>query len=870
MSILQQIQAWSETLPTWQRDAVARLYSCDALTVDDYATIYAHLKADHGIPYDAEYDKKTLSAEQVGARQKPGQRVQIVAIKNLRNVNALAAGQRLPIRAEGLSVIYGENGSGKSGYSRVFKKACRARDHSEPIHPNSHEEKGKSGTPQASFELLIDTVETEVQWALDKPTPEELSAIAIFDSHCARAYVDNRGDFAYAPFGLDILTKLVEVCSKMKSMATNEAARTVPDLAAFAALSQTPTAVGKLLSGLSATTKPADIAELAGLSPEHESRLTTLAEALAGPDPKLQAQTLRNKATRFSDLGQRIASAVAVIDDAKVEALRDKINKSNVAKEAAELASVAFKGAPGRLPNTGSETWKALFEAARTFVAECHPGKELNTLRAEDACPLCQSPLRLEGVERLGAFEKFVQQEAEKTEKATRAMAVAAYQEIAQAQFDLRIDAALQAELEASEEGLTELCMSVQRVLLARRDAVKKAAGPGGDWSAIDPIDPHVTGKLAILSSAMLEQAKAFDAATDEKAKQAMKDEHAELDARVRLGDLKDAAFLAIEKMVLHRKLSACVAAAGATTGISRKATELSKAVATPEVASALNDELLRLDVHELKVVMKAESVKGKPQFKLVLEVPGHGAAKDILSEGEQRAIAIASFLAEVNLNGDLGGVVFDDPVSSLDHRRRWRVARRLAEEAKRRQVIVLTHDIYFLCILQQEAARAGLEVNPQCIRKAPAGFGVQSDRLPFDTMSTSKRVKALRLMQAEAKAKHQVGDDEEKQRVVRSAYYHLRLAWERGVEEVLLQGAVQRFDEGVSTQKLSYVIVEDGDYSAIEAGMSKSSKFAHDPAAGIHLPSPHPDELLTDIETLEAWRKAVEARKDSVRARRI
>jgi hypothetical protein len=831
--------------------------------------MYAHLKACHGIAYEAEYSTKILSAEQVGGHQKPGQRVQVAAIKNLRNVNALATGQRLQIRAEGLSVIYGENGSGKSGYSRVFKKACRARDHSELIHPNAHEEKGKSGTPRACFELLIDGVHTEVEWALDKPAPVELSAIGIFDSHCARAYVDNRGDFAYAPFGLDVLTKLVEVCSKLKSMAANEAAQTVPDLAIFSPLSKAPTAVGKLLLGLSATTKPADVAGFAGLSAEQESRFTTLATALVGPDPKLQAQALRNKATRYSDLVQRIAAASAVVNDANVEALRHKINKAKVAKEAAELASVAFKAAPGRLPNTGSDAWKALFEAARTFVVECYPGKELSTLVAEDACPLCQSPLQLEGVERLVAFEKFVQQEAEKTEKATRAVAVTAYQEIAQAPLDLRVDAALQADLEASQEGLAELCLLAQGALLARRDSIKKAAGPDGDWSAVAPFATDVPKILSTLSATMLDQAKAFDAATDEKAKQAMKEEHAELDARRRLGELKDAVLLAIEKMALHRKLSACALAAGATTGISRKATELSKSIATPEVVNALNDELRRLDVHELKVVMKPESVKGKSQFKLVLEVPGHAAAKDILSEGEQRAIAIASFLAEVNLNGELGGVVFDDPVSSLDHRRRWHVARRLVDEAKHRQVIVFTHDIYFLCILQQEAARAGIDVSPQCIRKAPAGFGVQSDRLPFDTLSTSKRVKALRAMQAEAKAKHQAGDEEEKQRVVRSAYYHLRLAWERGVEEVLLQGAVQRFDEGISTQKLSYVVVEDEDYSTIEAGMSKSSKFAHDPAAGVHLPSPHPDELLADIETLEAWRKVVEARKDGVRAKR-
>jgi len=55
-----------------------------------------------------------------------------------------------------------------------------------------------------------------------------------------------------------------------------------------------------------------------------------------------------------------------------------------------------------------------------------------------------------------------------------------------------------------------------------------------------------------------------------------------------------------------------------------------------------------------------------------------------------------------------------------------------------------------------------------------------------------------------------------------------LRLAWERCIEEVLLNGAVQRFGESVSTQRLKSVVVTDEDYLKIEAGMSKSSKFEH------------------------------------------
>jgi wobble nucleotide-excising tRNase len=59
--------------------------------------------------------------------------------------------------------------------------------------------------------------------------------------------------------------------------------------------------------------------------------------------------------------------------------------------------------------------------------------------------------------------------------------------------------------------------------------------------------------------------------------------------------------------------------------------------------------------------------------------------------------VAIASFLAELETSSENCGIVFDDPVCSLDHLYRQRVAERLVSEGHKRQVIVFTHDIVFL-----------------------------------------------------------------------------------------------------------------------------------------------------------------------------
>jgi hypothetical protein len=54
-----------------------------------------------------------------------------------------------------------------------------------------------------------------------------------------------------------------------------------------------------------------------------------------------------------------------------------------------------------------------------------------------------------------------------------------------------------------------------------------------------------------------------------------------------------------------------------------------------------------------------------------------------------------------LNERTDPSGIVFDDPVSSLDYQWRSAVARRVVEESRRRQVVVFTHDVVFLLALK-------------------------------------------------------------------------------------------------------------------------------------------------------------------------
>ncbi|HHQ4912721.1 TPA: AAA family ATPase, partial [Aeromonas veronii] len=608
-------------------------------------------------------------------------------------------------------------------------------------------------------------------------------------------------------------------------------------------------------------TRAEHIEALSTLSQIEQDRRILLTTTLAEAEPKQKAQALSQKAVRFSGLKNRISTTVALIDDSKVNQLRDLINKAKSDKAAAELAATEFKQAPGQLTGTGGEEWKTLFEAARSFARVSHPHHEFPTLQEDSACPLCQNPLGQDGISRLVQFDEFIKQAAEKTASESREVAATAYKIIKNAILDIMLRDGLMEELAEIDPELAAECLLVQECLNTRQKLVLQAASAELQWEEIPPFSTDPRPGLERIIEGLQEQAKALEATADEKVRDTMVTEKRELDARVRLGEVKSAVLEAITQHEVCRKLQACIDTLDTRT-ISRKSTELSRTTASQELADALNEELKRLKVHQLQVVMKPESPKGKTQFKLVLQLPGGNTPAAILSEGEQRAIAIASFLAEIKLSKGRGGIVLDDPVSSLDHRRRWEVAERLAIESLTRQVIIFTHDIYFLCILEQKAEEFKTTLTKNYIRRTAYGYGVHSHDLPFDVLGTKDRLAQLRQELITVRKAQQNGEEDEHRRLTAFCYGRLRLAWERCVEEVLLNGAVQRFGEGVSTQRLKSVVVTDDDYREVDAGMSKCSKFEHDAATTVgRLPIPEPDELEQDIARLAAWRDTVNRR---------
>lgn len=115
-------------------------------------------------------------------------------------------------------------------------------------------------------------------------------------------------------------------------------------------------------------------------------------------------------------------------------------------------------------------------------------------------------------------------------------------------------------------------------------------------------------------------------------------------------------------------------------------------------------------------------------------------------------------------------------------------------------------------------------------------------------------------------------GLDPNRRGKVVECYSLIRAGYERVVEEVLLQSVVRPFDKAVHTQMLKGVEVKDPDQQKVFLAVNKCSDIidAHRAPAGSGTTRlPGNEELLADVQALEAFGKATQEQADAARKRR-
>jgi recombinational DNA repair ATPase RecF len=688
VTVVEEILEWAHDRPTWQRDALRRLVLNGELSDDDIGALTDICKGTHGLTEQRDIDP--LTKDHVPVTAAGSGPVSLLSIFHHRGVNALAEGQTLRF-GPNLTVVYGDNAAGKTGYIRILKSACRARGQ-EQILGNVISSTAPL-SPAVSIRFQVGAEPIPREW-VGTGEDEYISRVSVFDTQCAAVYLTQKTDVAFRPFGLDLFDKLVQACRAVRAKLESEQRPLASNSALSAVQAQIPesTAAARLLANVSSLTNPETVQALARLSPEDEARLVLLEKSLAdlrANNPEKLAQELNLRAGRVRALARHLreieaalsASGVAGVIAARTEGRRKS-------EEARRLGEATFPA--GTLTGTGSEAWAGLWEAARRFSREnAYPSQAFPVVKSGAHCVLCQQDFDEAAVHRMKQFESFA---ASTTEGELRQLR-ATFAQRTKIFIDLRTTSDASddtlGEIRIEDEAFAHAIAAALATNEKRRKAIVLALTEDKDLAADCPDLVPIAETVDALAVQIESRVGTLRNSASDETRKHMAAEAQELNARKLLAKHEQTILDGIERRKKYAAYGLCIEETR-TQAITHKSTAVTKTVVSEKLKQRFRDELAHLAFRHVEVELReAGGAEGVLYHKLVLtRAPGVELPR-VVSEGEQRCLSIAAFFAELSTADDPSGIVFDDPVSSLDYKFREGVALRLVQESKTRQVIL-------------------------------------------------------------------------------------------------------------------------------------------------------------------------------------
>ena len=855
------IVVWSKDCPTWQRDALRRLCAKGALDdadLDDL-TVLCRSKGKGGVPLAMEHVRDPEAATTV---------VNLRAISGVQDVNALKPGERLTFCRKGLTVVYGDNGSGKSGYARILKKVCRARVASKGEKILSNIYSSKTGPQGAIIDFSVDGQNRSQKWTVGDLGDSLLSSVSVFDDRTANVHVDAANNVAYTPFPMRVLERLAGACLEIRKRIDaeiRELQQKTPE-AITAPKCHLETTVGKLISGLNGETQEQQVRSLAKLRDKDKAQLKTLRADLEN-DPAKAAGQIATLMNRLGVVTTPLETLQEAVGDEQVRLLKGLHQTYRTAQDAASVAAGdLFSGDP--LPGIGSPVWRELWEAARRYSGQqAYPDAPFPFTDDGARCVLCQQELDEKAADRINRFEAFVKDETKRKEE----QAAAAYQAALKAMVDAESLARGIPVVSLIRDELNddELAASVRRVAVMLRWRLRAVRrGHAKDEDALPlPVAAAWPAEAIAAHSAKLSGRITALRAQDES------DERNKM--RAECEGLADREWLALVQEDVIAEIGrrkACATLAdmskdAETQRITMKSSKIAGRLVTNVLRAQFSKEINKFDSFNPEIELrKARTSYGVPYFQVSLIQKPDALVSEILSEGEHRCVALAAFLAELATTESRSAIVFDDPVSSLDHLHLEAVAERLAEEGLHRQVVAFTHDIAFLFLLDQACRDKGTDVTFRTVTRTEdyAGF-IQQD-LPARAQPVEKAIMGMQKRLDNEKHFYDNGDHVRWEQAVGALRSQLRSTWERAAEEVVAP-VTRRLSSKVNTKGLAKLTVLTMEHcTPISQAYGRFSKSLHSSPVALNPAFLKPEDVQKEITVLRNWFEDIKQRQDKIK----
>lgn len=817
-------------------------------------TTYNYFKEDLELTELAD-GRTPIVFNEVAAVSGAARKLKLLSINNIENVNALLAGQEIAIN-ENLTLIYGDNGAGKSGYIRLLNNAFNSRG-DKNILGNVYDATA-TGKPKCNFVFQSDATPYPKEFPTDVNCAE-FSQFAVFDTQSVKVHLDGDNQLNFTPSGFEFFDRVLQLFEAVKNKLGSEIQANKP-INNFLIHFQNENAIKNHISVLGAQSNEEELKKLGAFTEEDAKNLeeiTAKIVALKALNIKEQIAGFEKLLKELSEFMQRQQAILACLTEDKIKYYNGLIKSFHSLQELSKAEGIKSLE-QYEINLVGGSQWREFIVAAKNYTTAIEQTREGNALypSEKDHCVFCLQPLTEKENVLINTYWLFLKSEAEKELNRTVQKIKEVINEL-KGLIPVKFDdtTALYIYLNSTQPALTAKWKNIlSNSEQARLNLIANLDSLNNALPVISFID-NTTEFDKIVAIIKAEIDALFAKKPDQ--------EIATLTFQMLF--LMDKSLLSkllpeILKFIAAHKWAAKAeqtVSAFRTNSITTLQGNLFTQHITNNYATTFSDECKILKAPNV-VEISQHSARAATYRKLLV---AKQSASQILSEGEQRAISLADFLTEVQLNPNNAGVIFDDPVTSLDHKRRAIIAKRLVELSATKQVVIFTHDIAFFAKLTSFADKTdGLKVTKTSIRKFGNTVGIIKPDLPWIAQKITARIGFLRNELVKLKKLEKEGEEDQYNMQVKGWYGMLREAWERSIEERLFKGAIERFSGEIHTKPLERVEVTPELVKMIDEGMTQSSNWVHDQAMGLNPPIPDGAKAESDLNFLEVFAEKCKA----------
>jgi DNA repair exonuclease SbcCD ATPase subunit len=820
-NVMAEITTWALDLPFWEQAALDKIIFNENFRENDYEQILQYLLEDEGLVEEKGVRPKLRFHQSFSGTLDEQKPVKINRIRQLQNVNALVSKQDLEFGTH-LTIIYGANGSGKSGYARVLGSAGFTRGDRDVL-PDITKPLQDMPILSAGIDITIDNQPKSIHYQIGRACPE-LASFYVFDSTSVHAHMCESNPLSFSPAGLSYLKRLASETDEVR----NRLYRLIIEHqkpAEFIYLFQGETEISQLIKNLSPDTDLNHLLKLSHLTDDERRRKAEINIELGNIELdqlKIQIDELRQKIIDLSEFIDMLVSAQRLLNKEENIILKDVKRHKQLEELSKQISIESFQGAG--FSHTGSDVWREFIQAARALAYSESTDGNIYPL-SDSNCLLCHQPLSPTARELIKKLWKFLDGEYQSRLSESNNELSRWQQRLSDLRlFDL--DEGLSTPYKYLEEADPSLYHQTQQLVHAYRQRKDMLQYSIQEKKEIDlsPLPRDCIPDIDQLLLKLSKQLRELESKDLEEVKGVLENEKIVLEHREILAKIFPQVRSYIEALIWARYASHI---GGSTRHITEKHNALFNKLVT-EKYKRLFEKTLKDLGRPLRIKVKTHGKKGDTLKQIILEADQSASniakPEKVLSEGEKRAVALADFLTEVALDTTSSGIILDDPVTSLDLEWRVTISKILVDEATKRQVIVFTHDLPFVYYLKDGAENKSIQVLTHWIKR-----GETDGRPGYVFLNNSPALEREYRKATRARDYYKLAidaDASKQEQYLRDGFAALRSSYEAFIVFDLFNEVVLRFNERISFGRLKDIVWDPSIADDVIRGCERLSRY--------------------------------------------